>query len=397
MIQKIFWKEIIEDKVVWQLENCLIDWAIGVLTADAHYGYWMPVGGCIAYPNVISLSWVWFDIGCWNKAVKTNLKKADIDITQVMYRISQEIWFWVGRPNPEPVQHEVLDKIKNAKFEWQREFYDLACKQLGTVWSWNHYVDIFVDEDDFIWIGVHFGSRWFWHKTTTWFIALSQWLQRWDKAHEWPMDAKPILFGMDTYLWQAYFEAMSLAGEYAYAGRDIVCSKVLEIMWWESVYEVHNHHNFAWKESHYWEDYYVVRKWCTPAFPWQEWFVWANMFDNSVVLRWLDTEENRNWLYSTVHWAGRVMGRKEAAGNTKRKSWKLVTTRPWKIDFENTKRLASENWVILVWAGADESPECYKKLDEVLEYHGNTIEILHTISPIWVAMAWNDVFDPYKD
>lgn len=397
MIQKIFWREIIEDKVIWQLENCLVEWAIGVLTADAHYGYWMPVGWCIAYPNLISLSWVWFDIWCGNKAVKTNLKKSDIDITQVMYRISQEIWFGIWRPNPEPVEHEVLDKIKNAKFEWQRELYDLACKQLGTVWSWNHYVDIFIDEEDNVWIWVHFGSRWFWHKTTTWFIALSQGLNWWDKANEWPMDAKPILFDMNTYLWQAYFEAMSLAWDYAYAWRDIVCSKVLEIMWWESVYEVHNHHNFARKETHFWKDYYVVRKWCTPAFPGQEWFVGANMFDDSVVLRWLDSIQNELWLYSTVHWAWRVMWRREAAGNTKWKKGKLVTTRPWKVDFENTKMLAAKKWVVLVWAWADESPECYKKLTEVLDYHSDSVEILHILKPIGVAMAWADIFDPYKD
>lgn len=394
---KIFWKEIIDPNAIAQLENCMIDWAIGVLTADAHYGYSMPVGGCIAYPKHISLSWVGFDIGCGNKAVRTNIKLADVDIAHVMERIRREIGFWVGRPNPDPVYHPVLDKIQNAKFEWQRAFYDMACEQLGTVWSGNHYVDIFVGDDGFIWIWVHFGSRWFWHKTTTGFIALSQWLGFHEHGKEWAMDSKPILFDMWTEIWQAYFEAMSLAWEYAYAGRDLVCKKVLEILWAESTYEVHNHHNFARKENHFWQDYYVVRKGCTPAFPWQQWFIGSNMFDNSYIVEWVEGEESALWLYSTVHWAGRVMWRREAAGVRKKQDGKLVQVKEWKVNFEDTKQNALRKWVYLVGAGADESPECYKKLSQVLEYQWDTINALHVLRPIGVAMAGADIYDPYKD
>ncbi len=48
-------------------------------------------------------------------------------------------------------------------------------------------------------------------------------------------------------------------------------------------------------------------------------------------------------------------------------------------------------------AGADEAPECYKKLEEVLQYQGNTIKVLHRLHPIGVAMAGGETFDPYKD
>jgi tRNA-splicing ligase RtcB len=48
-------------------------------------------------------------------------------------------------------------------------------------------------------------------------------------------------------------------------------------------------------------------------------------------------------------------------------------------------------------AGVDESPHCYKRLPEVLEEHAGTIRILHTLTPIGVAMAGTNEFDPYKD
>ena len=48
-------------------------------------------------------------------------------------------------------------------------------------------------------------------------------------------------------------------------------------------------------------------------------------------------------------------------------------------------------------AGADEAPEVYKRLPEVLAAHGDTIRVLHTLQPIGVAMAGIEEFDPYKD
>ena len=47
--------------------------------------------------------------------------------------------------------------------------------------------------------------------------------------------------------------------------------------------------------------------------------------------------------------------------------------------------------------GADEAPQCYKRLADVLAYHGETIDVLHTLRPVGVAMAGHDTFDPYKD
>jgi tRNA-splicing ligase RtcB len=52
---------------------------------------------------------------------------------------------------------------------------------------------------------------------------------------------------------------------------------------------------------------------------------------------------------------------------------------------------------VLVGGGADEAPEVYKRLPDVLAAHGNTIHVTRRLTPIGVAMAGGDVFDPYKD
>jgi tRNA-splicing ligase RtcB (3'-phosphate/5'-hydroxy nucleic acid ligase) len=46
---------------------------------------------------------------------------------------------------------------------------------------------------------------------------------------------------------------------------------------------------------------------------------------------------------------------------------------------------------------ADEAPGAYKRLDAVLAAHGDTIEVVHRLTPLGVAMAGADTFDPYKD
>lgn len=433
----IFGEHLIDTKAIQQIKNCYGENDIAVLTADAHYGYGHPIGGAVAYKNHISLSGVGFDIGCGNKAVRTDILAKDLNAKAVMDEVFRRISFGIGRANNEPVEHPIIGKIAAANVSYQRGMVKLAENQLGTVGSGNHFVDLLEDDDGFVWIGVHFGSRGFGHKTTMGFIALSKNKEFGDKAGEGSMDAPPILFADDSEIGRAYIEAMQLAGEYAYAGRDIVVDKVLEILDKPNVTEVvHNHHNFAWRESHFGQEYWVVRKGCTPAFPGQMGFIGASMAGMSVVVEGVDSEDSRNGLYSTVHGAGRTMSRRQATGKTKRrKVWKCqnwhecdgelpIQTKIGEdgsnpkcpkcghktsrkeineiishgaVDFELVKKQMNENQIELRGAGADEAPECYKNLADVLDAQGETIRIRYCLLPIGVAMAGKETFDPYKD
>jgi len=398
----IFGEEIIDPKSIQQIKNCVGPEDRAVLTADAHYGYGHPIGGAAAYKNHISLSGVGFDIACGNKAVRTTVRASEVDMPGLMNEIYRRISFGVGRVNNEPLDHPVFENIEKADFVPQRKLLDLSVGQLGTVGSGNHFVDLFSDEEGFLWIGVHFGSRGFGHKTTTGFIAMSQGLGFMDRGKEGSMDPAPILFNRDSQMGQEYISAMKLAGEYAYAGRDVVVDKVLEILGTREItFEVHNHHNFAWEEEHFGEKYWVVRKGCTPAFPGQMGFIGANMEDTSVIVKGKDSDLSKQGLYSTVHGAGRVMSRRHAAGKTKWVRGKDGRKRPTTISKGAIDFVAVQarikNRVELRGGGADEAPECYKDLDTVLAHQGETIEILHRLRPIGVAMAGDGTFDPYKD
>ena len=422
----------VDDRSLEQLKRCMAagDAEFGVLCADHHPGYSQPIGGGIAYEGYVSPSGVGYDIGCGNKAALTELTRADLDtlggVEHVMREITRRISFGMGVAAHERADHPVLEKIRVAEFEPQRKLAQLAASQLGTVGSGNHYVNVMEDEQGRIWVGVHFGSRGFGHKTASGFLALAQGKRFDEHAAEGEMDSPPVLLEIGTELGDSYIAAMQLAGEYAYAGRDVVVAKVLEILGADAVHEVHNHHNFAWRETHFGRDYWVVRKGCTPAWPGQEGFVGGSMGDDSVILEGVESEANAEALYSTVHGAGRVMSRSQAAGRVRRrkrwactsrdcayaadepgtcpehglklrKAWVEQHVKPGLVDWPRVQQRLRERGIVLVGGAADEAPEVYKRLPDVLAAHAETIRVTHTLHPLGVAMAGRDVFDLYKD
>jgi tRNA-splicing ligase RtcB (3'-phosphate/5'-hydroxy nucleic acid ligase) len=143
-------------------------------------------------------------------------------------------------------------------------------------------------------------------------------------------------------------------------------------------------------------------------------------------------------LYSTVHGAGRIMSRTQAAGRTRRrkrwacgnrdcdrvfdldgigphnpapkrgvcpdhpearvhKVWIEEQVKPGVVDWPAVQARLREQGIVLVGGGADEAPEVYKRLPEVLDAHAGSVRIKHTLRPLGVAMAGRDLFDPYKD
>jgi tRNA-splicing ligase RtcB len=209
------------------------------------------------------------------------------------------------------------------------------------------------------------------------------------------MMVDPVFLDITSDLGAQYIQAMQLGGVYAYAGRDWVCARVARLLGATIVEEIHNHHNFAWLEEHNGKQLWVCRKGATPAFPGQRGFVGGTMGEQSVILEGVASDESKTALYSTVHGAGRVLGRKQATGVIDRKTG--IVKREGLIKPEMMHEWLTRSNVVLRGGGLDESPHCYKRLPEVLAAHGSTIRVLHTLTPLGVAMAGANEFDPYKD
>jgi len=71
--------------------------------------------------------------------------------------------------------------------------------------------------------------------------------------------------------------------------------------------------------------------------------------------------------------------------------------KPGRITNAMMNSWVTESGIELRGAGLDESPDCYKRLPDVLREQGSTIRVLHTLKPLGVAMAGSDEYDPYKE
>lgn len=382
------WGDPIDPGAFKQIQNCARTAEAVALMADHHQGYAVPIGGVVAYTDHISPSGVGYDIACGNKAVLTDLPAAEVrtHLPTMMDDIWKHLSFGIGRKNETRVDHALFDDST-----WSHPavapLKQMARDQLGTIGSGNHYVDLLEDEQGRTWIGVHFGSRGLGHKTATYFLNAG--------GAKDGIDVDPLVLPVDSALGSDYLACMHLAGRYAYAGRDWVCSEVARLLGANILDEVHNHHNFAWREQHHGQDLWVVRKGATPAFPGQRGFVGGSMGDISVILEGVESDEAHQTLYSTVHGAGRVMSRTAARGKINRKTGEIIS--PGAISRTMMMEWVHKEGVELRGAGTDESPHCYKRLPDVLEHHAATIRILHTLRPMGVAMAGENELDPYKD
>ncbi len=401
-----------EEKTLAQFENIRAQAVHAALMADGHLGYVMPIGGVAAYRDQVSVVGVGFDIACGNAAIRTDLTLSSFgrDAEEVQRTLSKladiiadTVSFGIGRKNradDAPVDHALFDDSAwDAVPEPQREALRAKARvQLGTVGSGNHYVDVFVDERAAIWVGVHFGSRGLGHTIASGFLALGQGAGWTDRVPE-----REVLLAVNEPLGHDYWHLMQLAGDYAYAGREWVARKVVALLGGTELELVHNHHNYAWRELHGGEELVVLRKGATPAFPGQKGFVGGSMGDDAVIVRGPTAEQvtpdvralQEAALFSTVHGAGRVMSRTQAAGKRHRRTGRQLSR--GEVSPGMMTRWVQEKGVVLRGGGVDESPHVYRRLPDVLAAQRGTVEVLHVLRPLIVVMAGDTEFDPYKD
>ena len=223
---------------------------------------------------------------------------------------------------------------------------------------------------------MHFGCRGLGHTSATRYLKAA--------GGKDGMDVPPAVVDEDSELGRRYIAAMELAGRYAYAGREWVVERVRQIIGGAVTDMVHNHHNYAWRET-------PRRRRSLGRAQGRD----AGLSGPARLRRRLDGRRRRDPRRRREREVARVALLDGARrGPPVRPQGGEAAASPARAD---GRVAAASAACTLVGADLDESPMAYRRLPDVLAHHAGTVKVLHTLRPFAVAMAGEGEFDPWKD
>ena len=371
------WGEGIEEGALQQMENaCSLPISrAAALMPDAHLGYGLPIGGVLATEGAVIPYAVGVDIACRVMVSVYDISGDDLSkwSEQLTNAIHRETNFGMGGEFSKPKQHGVMDRNWNIT-DLISKLKSKAWRQLGTSGSGNHFVEfgqLEVREDmaelakgNYLALVSHSGSRGAGATIAGYYSRLAR------ELHPGLPKHLQHLAWLDLDKEGAeYWEAMQLMGEYASANHHVIHRDIRDTLGFGLVFQVENHHNFAWKEEHFGSELVVHRKGATPAGLGELGYIPGSMTASGFLVEGLG---NAASLLSCSHGAGRQMSRTKAKNTITRNA----------LD-----KLLKKEGVTLLSAGLDESPHAYKDIEQVMNAQKSLVRILAEFKPKIVKMA----------
>ena len=377
----IYGKELIEEGAIKQMKTAMslpISEA-GALMPDAHAGYGLPIGGVLATEsNTIIPYAVGVDIAC-----RMCLSVFDIPETYFQKQphllknaLQENTFFGVSSETDYVMDDSIMDLPDWSATKTLRGLKDKAYRQLGTSGTGNHFVEwglVEVFENDEL-LGLesrtylaslsHSGSRGMGASVATHYSKIAS------QKSKLPKSAAHLAWlDLATEEGQEYWISMNLAGEYAAANHHEIHAKMAKEIGEKPLKMIENHHNFAWKETHFGKEMMVHRKGATPAGKNDLGIIPASMTAKGYIIR---GKGNENALQSASHGAGRAMSRAEALQSITRSS---------------VRKILAANGVQLIGGDLDEAPMAYKNIETVMQSQTDLVSVLASFTPKIVRMA----------
>ena len=372
-------EEQIEDAARQQIENLagmpFIFRHVGVMP-DCHFGLGATVGSVIPTNRAIIPAAVGVDIGCGMIAAKTPLTRNDLpdDLSDIRKAIEHQIPLSAGhynrsikktaRPRIEQLEAkaaelERLDRYDNIARNWR--------KQLGSLGSGNHFIEIVLDEDGCVWAFLHSGSRGIGNRLATHHVGIAKKLmEKWYIALPDPDLAYLV---QDTPEFDDYMADLDWAQEFALLNREEMMERIIKILQhrcgdFAELERIQCHHNFTKREHHFGQNILVSRKGAIEAKAGQLGLIPGSMGTRSYVVRGKGSPASFN---TAPHGAGRRMSRGQAR--------KTFTMDDFDRDLAGIEVNRSPAFL-------DELPGAYKDVDLVMEQSSDLVEIVHTFRQI---------------
>jgi len=334
----------------------------GTLMPDAHAGYSLPIGAVVATEHIVVPSWVGYDQGCGVYGIKTSIVREEIQpyIDKIFSNIYDRIP--VGHKHREyPISWNEYKKIaKTPEFEQMFEEKG-GLYQLGTLGGGNHMAEIAYDEDSYVWIVIHSGSRNVGHSMATHYMRLA--------SPDNKVREKHYGLSVDSKEGKNYLMDMEVCLRFALKNREVIANEILAILSnyvpkFDTSIVINRNHNHCESKQINGRKVWIHRKGATQAEYNMYGIIPGNMRDGSFVVRGLGNEES---LFSSSHGAGRVMSRKKAKES---------------IDMEDFRTAMKDIKAKVASSTIDESPMAYKNIFEVIEMQKDLVEIIAYLKPI---------------
>jgi tRNA-splicing ligase RtcB (3'-phosphate/5'-hydroxy nucleic acid ligase) len=339
------------------------------LMPDAHLGKGATVGSVIPTLGAIIPAAVGVDIGCGMMAVQTQYQRDDIngDTKALHAAIASAVPLSAGKYNdrvqdtaaPRVAELEALEGIEQADAiapNWRH--------QLGSLGSGNHFIEVSTDENGFVWLFLHSGSRGVGNKLAQKWIktAQQQCERRWISLPD--PDLAYLVEGEPEF--SAYMDALHWAQRFAYLNREEMMDRVIDRFegWHDPVTAgviVNCHHNYTAREKHFGKDVWLSRKGAIDATQGTLGLIPGSMGDLSYVVR---GKGNRLSLNSSPHGAGRNYSRAAARRTFTRDD----------LDARMQGIAWGESNAFL-----DEHPNAYKPIDQVMADAADLVEVVHEL------------------
>ena len=371
--------EQIEDSAMQQIENLsrmpFIFKHVAVMP-DCHFGMGATVGSVIPTNRAIIPAAVGVDIGCGMIAVKTPLTREDLpeDLSDIRKAIEHQVPLSAGHYNRSinKTAKPRIEQLEAKAAELDRlDFYDKLDKnwrkQLGSLGSGNHFIEVVLDEEGYAWAFLHSGSRGVGNRIAAHHIKIAKALM--EKWYINLPDADLAYLVEDTPEFDDYLKDLDWAQEFALLNREEMMERIIRLLQYrcgdfEPVETIQCHHNFTQREHHFGRNILVSRKGAIEARQGQLGLIPGSMGTRSYVVRGKGNAASFN---TAPHGAGRRLSRNKARN--------AFTMDDFDRDMEGIEVNRSEAFL-------DELPGAYKDIDLVMEQSAGLVEILHTFRQI---------------
>ena len=352
---------------------------------DVHVGIGATVGSVIPTLRAIIPAAVGVDIGCGMMACKTTLRAHDLPDNlgplraaieravphgMTQHRRGRDEGSWDNPP-------ESVDQV----WATLADDFDKLCelhprlrktnnrKQLGTLGTGNHFIEVCLDEDGAVWFMLHSGSRGVGNAIGTHFIALAK---QDAQVHQINLPDKDLAyFEEGAQHFDDYVFGVGWAQRFAARNREAMMANLIATVknvipkaFEAHVEAVNCHHNYVQKEHHFGEDVFVTRKGAVSAKRGELGIIPGSMGARSYIVRGLGNAES---FESCSHGAGRVMSRTQA---------KKRFTVDDQVRATEGVECRKDKDVI------DEIPMAYKDIDAVMAAQQDLVEIVHTLKQV---------------